>query len=122
MKKYLKRLPEVSAIIVCYNEWPSILLRTIHSLFNRTPRELLKEIIIVNDNSSMPELYEPLENYIKNNFDSRVKLIDLRQRRGLILARMEGARIATGEVLVFLDAHMEASCLSFKNLGKSAIT
>lgn len=33
----------------------------------------------------------------------------LTERKGLILTRMEGARHATGEVLVFLDAHMEVN-------------
>lgn len=108
-KTYLKNLPSTSVIVIFYNEWPSILLRTIHSIYNRTPRELLKEIIIINDNSSKPELYEPLELYLRQNFDDRVKLKHLKERRGLIVARMEGVKVATGEVLVFLDAHMEVS-------------
>ena len=71
--------------------------------------ELLKEIILVNDNSTKPELYDQFELYLRENFNDRVKVKRLEERRGLIVARMEGAKIATGEVLVFLDAHMEVS-------------
>lgn len=35
--------------------------------------------------------------------------MNLQDRKGLIVARMEGARHASGEVLVFLDAHMEVN-------------
>lgn len=94
-------------IIIFYNEWPSILLRTVHSVYNRTPHELLKEIILVNDNSSNPKLLGELDSYVKANFDSRVRVVHLPERHGLIVARMEGAKRATGDVLVFLDSHME---------------
>lgn len=50
-----------------------------------------------------------LELYLRQNFDDRVKLVKLTERKGLILTRMEGARRATGEVLVFLDAHIEVN-------------
>lgn len=105
--KYLKKLPKTSVIIICYNEWLSILLRTIHSVYNRTPRELLHEIIIVNDASTKLELYEPLAKHVRENFDERVTILNLKERSGLIVARMEGSRKATGEVLTFLDSHME---------------
>lgn len=84
----------------------SLLLRTIHSVYNRTPHKLLKELILVNDCSTKPEL-DLLETYVRKNFDDRVKVLRLQIRKGLIVARIEGAKVATGEVLVFLDSHME---------------
>lgn len=105
--KYLAKLPNVSVIIIFVNEVKSILIRTIHSVINRTPPELLHEIILVNDNSTDEELYGPLQEYVDLNFNGKVRIKNLNERKGLIVTRLEGARIATGEVLVFFDSHIE---------------
>jgi polypeptide N-acetylgalactosaminyltransferase len=106
--EYLRNLPSVSVIIIFYNEVFSVLLRTIHSVVNRTPKELLHEIILVNDKSTASELYADLDNYVRTNFPkSLIKIKHLPKRSGLIVARMEGAREATADVLVFFDSHIE---------------
>ncbi|CAO1435761.1 unnamed protein product [Diamesa hyperborea] len=76
---------------------------------NRTPHELIHEIILVNDASDRDELYEPLAKYVEENFHGMVKILNLKDRKGLIVTRMEGAKIATGEVLVFFDSHIEVN-------------
>lgn len=48
-------LPEVSIVFIFVNEALSVLLRSIHSAIKRTPSHLLKEIILVDDNSSNGE-------------------------------------------------------------------
>lgn len=104
-QKYLypSDLPSVSIIIIFYNDL-SVLKRTLHSIVNRTPPELLHEIILVNDLSSDKELYDPLQNYINDNFlTTKIKIKNLKERKGLIVTRLEGAEIATGEVLVFFE-------------------
>lgn len=67
----------------------------------------MHEIILVNDNSSFSVLFGELHYYVEQMFDGRVKIHENKEREGLIKARMTGAKIATGEVLVFLDSHME---------------
>lgn len=101
--RYPADLPSVSVIIIFHNEVPSILKRTIHGVINRTPKELLHEVILVNDKSTDEELYEPLETYVKENFGDVVKIKKLKERKGLIVTRLEGAEIATGEILVFFE-------------------
>lgn len=83
-------------------------MRTAHSVINRSPPDLLKEVILVNDHSTKEFLYDELDAYVAKHF-TKVKVIRLPERSGLIWARMAGARAATGDVLIFLDSHTEAN-------------
>ncbi|CAG7726770.1 unnamed protein product [Allacma fusca] len=106
--KYDKSLPTASVIIIYTNEAFSSLVRTIHSVINRTPPSLLSEIILVDDFSDHRDLKGKLERYIAKKFPfPKVRLVRLDSRAGLIRARMVGAHLAVGDVLIFLDAHCE---------------
>ncbi|XP_060589941.1 polypeptide N-acetylgalactosaminyltransferase 11-like [Ruditapes philippinarum] len=106
--KYQPDLPRASVIICFYNEAWSTLLRTVHSVLNRTPAHLLHEIILVDDASELPHLQSKLAEYVWS-LHPNITLVRLPDRHGLIRARLYGAHVATGEVLVFLDSHCEVN-------------
>jgi len=106
---YEKELPSTSVIIIFTNEAWSPLIRTIWSVLNRSPEHLIHEIILVDDFSDKPHLKGKLERYIATKLPSKVKLMRLPKREGLIRARLEGARAATGEVMLYLDSHCECN-------------
>lgn len=106
--KYLKNLPAVSIIIIFNNEAFSVFKRTLHSLYNRTPHKLIKEVILVNDNSTYDYLYDPLKIYVEENFKNiKFQFINLVQRSGLMKARIYGAQAATSEYLFVMEPHCE---------------
>ncbi|XP_058790277.1 polypeptide N-acetylgalactosaminyltransferase 35A-like isoform X2 [Phymastichus coffea] len=106
---YSYDLPNASIIICFYNEHYTTLLRSLHSVINRTPQNLLHEIILINDFSDSEDLHKEIEEYMKENFDGKVRYYKTDKREGLIRARMFGAKKATGKVLVFLDSHIEVN-------------
>ncbi|KAL9922835.1 polypeptide N-acetylgalactosaminyltransferase 5 isoform X1 [Glossina fuscipes] len=107
-KSYPSKLPTTSIVIVFHNEAWSTLLRTVWSVINRSPRALLKEIILVDDASERDYLGTKLEDYVAT---LPVKTFVLRtyKRSGLIRARLLGAKHVTGDVITFLDAHCECT-------------
>lgn len=100
-------LPSTSVIFCFVDEVWSTLLRSVHSVLNRSPPHLLKEIILVDDCSTKENLKEPLDAYMSQF--PKVRIIRLRERQGLIRARLAGAAVAKGEVLTFLDSHVECN-------------
>ncbi|XP_017345646.1 polypeptide N-acetylgalactosaminyltransferase 17 [Ictalurus punctatus] len=104
---YPRDLPQISLIFIFVNEALSVILRSVHSAVNHTPPHLLKEIILVDDNSDDEQLKGPLEEYVNKRYPGLVKIVRNQKREGLIRARIEGWKMATGEVTGFFDAHVE---------------
>jgi len=102
-------LPKASVVIIFNNEVLSSLLRTVWSVLDRTPRELLHEIVLVDDASNHTDISTTLPLYIKSRLPSKVGLVRTPSQLGLIQARLAGARAATGSFIVFLDSHCEAT-------------
>ncbi|PIK54078.1 putative polypeptide N-acetylgalactosaminyltransferase 13 [Apostichopus japonicus] len=100
-------LPKTSVIICfCEESW-STLLRSVHSVMSRSPPELLEEIILIDDFSQREHLKEPLDKYMAQF--PIVKVVHLKERHGLVRARIVGVGMSKASVLTFLDSHIECS-------------
>jgi len=97
-----------SIIITFHNEAISTLLRTVGSILQRTPRDLVKEILLVDDFSTETSI-ERIHSFIQSTKTTTVKLVQAHKRQGLIRGRLLGARAAVGDILVFLDSHCEVN-------------
>ena len=106
-KQYHKNLPQASIIITFHNEAKSVLLRTATSIVNRSPEKLLKEVIFVDDLSDYPEINgSDFENELAM-ISPKIKLFRSSKRIANIQGQILGSRKATGEVLIFMDSHVE---------------
>ena len=85
--QYDSNLAESSVIITFRTEPRSTLLRTVVSVLNRTPPQILREIILVDDNNDDESVGQELANIEK------VKLIRNRRREGLIRSRNIASKV-----------------------------
>uniref|UniRef100_A0A3Q3K5Z0 Polypeptide N-acetylgalactosaminyltransferase n=1 Tax=Monopterus albus TaxID=43700 RepID=A0A3Q3K5Z0_MONAL len=104
---YPADLPQISVVFIFVNEALSVILRSVHSVVNHTPAHLLKEIILVDDNSDSVELKFNLDQYVNKRYPGLVKIVRNSKREGLIRARIHGWNAATAPVVGFFDAHVE---------------
>lgn len=110
LEKYtIETLPTVSVVICFYNEHVVTLLRSVKTVLERTPASLLKEIVLVDDFSDIDDLKQHLDTEVHSMDAKRIRILRNKQREGLIRSRVYGARNCTGDVLLFLDSHIEAN-------------
>lgn len=103
----VSKMPAVSVIVVFYNEARSTLLRTAWSVIDRTEPSLLKELILVDDGSDREHLKEALDRDVADMPKTRV--VRLKERSGLIRAKVHGVEASSGEILAFIDSHCEVN-------------
>lgn len=70
-----------------------MLIRTIWSIINRTPKELLQEIILVDDLSTRSYLRQELNDYLEP-LPVTFKIIRTKIRQGVVRARVQAADVA----------------------------
>ncbi|KAJ0069575.1 hypothetical protein NL108_010393, partial [Boleophthalmus pectinirostris] len=111
-KDYPEDLPSLAVIVIYLNEALSIIKRAIRSIIDRTPRHLLKEIILVDDYSTNNDLGGMLQEYINEIHKERpglIKKVRHQKQMGLSQARISGWKHATADAVAVLDAHIEAT-------------
>lgn len=92
-QEYPAELPAASIILDFHNEPWSLICRSVQSIIDRSPHELIEEIILVDDASTWTVLNRPLADYVEM-LPVPVKLVRTQTRAGSIRARLIGAREA----------------------------
>ena len=103
LHKNRRRLPETAIIIVEVNEATPTLRRTVVSVLNRSPPELVREVVIVDDGSDWP-IAQSI-----SNLSPKVTVLANRVREGIVRARLRGFAATTAPTVTFLDAHVECA-------------
>ncbi|XP_022328261.2 polypeptide N-acetylgalactosaminyltransferase 5-like isoform X1 [Crassostrea virginica] len=103
--EYDAHLPEVSVIIPFRNEAFSTLLRTVHSVLDKSNPDILGEIILVDDGSDLDDLKTKLNLYLSHL--PKVHLVRLPESKGLMTSRQTGIDNAKYDVIVVMDSHLE---------------
>jgi len=77
----LNSLPTTSVVIIFYNEPYSVIVRTIHSVLNTCDRRILKEVILVDDGSTLEDDKGKLDYYVESRLPTDVvKILRLKSR------------------------------------------
>lgn len=99
-RKYDTVLSKLSVIVILRTAPPSVILRLIHSVLDRTKHNLIAEIILYS-HGARPALQHHLSSlpYVQHHVSS--------MKRTLTSARNEAANLATGDVIVFLPEATE---------------
>ena len=104
------KLPKVTVILCFYNEEWFALLRSVWGVILTSPPELVDEILLVDDGSTMHHLHDMLDEYLAAFPVLKARVVRAGKRIGLIQARLLGAkssRDSPGRQLIFLDSHIE---------------
>lgn len=101
----LTRKGMMQVVITALDEDPKLLEDTVRSILKHTPGYLLKDIIIVDDASRD----QPVRRYMTRTYHKVVVVYNKGRGLGVAGARMAGADKATGDVIIFLDSHMEVT-------------
>ena len=109
-------MPKVS-IIIPFNNVEDYIEQCLDSVLSQTLNDI--EIILVNDASS-DKSRKIVQRY--TNKDSRIKIIDIKERKGQGFARNRAIEIATGEYIGFVDSDDFIEQEMFEELYKKAKT
>eukprot|EP00435_Cladocopium_sp_Y103_P033432 s812_g8.t1 len=96
----------ISVVLPCAEERQNAIW-TVERFCRRTPPEVLKEIIVVDDGSNPPleELFQKDDKRLDQDPACRVRFLRHEKTTGLMAAKLTGGREALGDVIAFIDCH-----------------
>lgn len=104
----------VSIVVIFRNEQLAMLLRTLHSIADRSDPELIGELLLIDDHSDagfwqQQRSRHAFKAYVQRYIHGAARIFHLEEHVGLVRARRLATAEAKQETLVFLDAHVEVS-------------
>ena len=102
-----KILETISVVLPCAGE-QRLMVKTVESIFEATPSNVLKEVIVVDDGST-----PPISSYWDESqgehaaMSAKVRFMRHMTTQGLMSARTTGANSAVGDIVALLDCHVK---------------
>lgn len=96
---FMAKSPTISVVLPCLNE--TYVRETVQSFCERTPREALQEVLIVDDGSS-----PPISQKLDGLRDCPYRIIRHEKPWGLMIAKQTGGDAAKGKHIGFFDCHV----------------
>ena len=107
---------ESVSVVICHkNELVYSLMRSLSAIEARTPLQLLKEVLIIDDGSKTDSSTE-IRNFGQGLGLPGINVTRNAESVGIAKCRHQGIRAATGTVIAILDSHMEVSDLWLESL------
>ena len=92
----------LSVVLPCAFEY-EYMIKTVKSVVEATPADVLKEVVVVDDGSAPP--LKPT--FPEGEGDYKVKWLRHDKPMGLINSKRTGGDAATGDIIVFFDCHVK---------------
>ncbi|ELU00053.1 hypothetical protein CAPTEDRAFT_195208 [Capitella teleta] len=98
-----------ASVIIPYDDASSLdlLLQTLHSVAQRSPLDVLQEILLVDDATQNKDLNDLLLLRIVPIFGDFVRVVRLEEKRGIVQAVLHGIKKASTEVVVVIQDPVE---------------
>lgn len=105
----LPDVPRFSVVLACADEG-EYAWKTAMNIADRTPAEVLEEVLVVDDGSrtSMESVFNGAGIDAAKRQEKRIKILRHDKTLGLMIAKKTGGDAATGDIIVFLDCHCSA--------------
>lgn len=100
----LRWRPQTISVVLPCAEEREYAFKTVKSIFETTPSDVLKEIVVVDDGSQPPLSDTHLQPDVRARY--RVKVMRHEHTVGLIGAKKTGGDAASGDIVVFFDCHV----------------
>ncbi|CAE8585979.1 unnamed protein product [Polarella glacialis] len=97
----------LSVVLACADE-ANYAVKTALKIVERTPLELLEEVILVDDGSAVPieDAFDQAGVGADDRATKRIRVIRDPETLGLMIAKKTGGDNAKGDIIVFLDCHV----------------